>query len=174
MQQGQKRIKTIQTFLMLAVVCSLFFHTAHPAQGFIVLKIKDMTILLDEIDKPQWIIAYNFTADCPDEFKQKDEEIKEQITKALEAWLQPLRERYPERKFTDEFIFVRQPDFADCHDENDTLVEVDTRVTFSCEKGRSNARRSLGRAPDLCIRRGNVIDRSFSFALMHELVDSPV
>ena len=170
MQQGQKRIKTIQTFFILALVCSLFFHTAHPAQGFIVSKIKELTILLDEIDKPQWIIAYNFTADCPDEFKQKDEEIKEQITKALNAWLQPLRERYPERKFTDDFIFVRQPDVAQCREEWKNLLEVDTRVTFSCQVGRSFAVRSQNKkAPDLCIMEGIDIDRAFSFALMHEL-----
>ena len=172
MQRGQKRIKTIRTFLMLAVVCSLFFSITYSTQGFVGTTTKELGLLLKRIDKPQWRIGYNFTVDCPADFRQQEEQLKETITKALQAWMQPLRERYPNRQFTDDFLLLKQPDFVECEEDKPSLNRLDTRVTFDCKGiGRSFAARSLGAAPDLCIRKAKEagIDQLLIYALMHEL-----
>ena len=74
----QKCSQTINRLLVLAVMCGLFFSIPPTAQGFFASTIKELGLLLKRIDKPQWRIGYNFTTDCPDEFRQKEAELKEQ------------------------------------------------------------------------------------------------
>ena len=127
---------------------------------------------MKRIDKPQWKIGYNFTVDCPPAFRHREEEIKEAITKALQTWLQPLRERYPNRQFTDDFLLLKQPDFVKCGEDHRPLNELDTRITFNCAlQGSAFAVRGLGSAPDVCMRtrEGAGVHELFWFTLMHEL-----
>ena len=97
------------------------------------------------------------------------------IVKALQTWLQPLREHYPNRRFTDDFLLVRQPDVEKCGDDRGTLNvrhELDTHITFDCKgDGPSNAQRALwGRPPLLCLKEGGKgIDWFFTFSIVHEL-----
>ena len=115
-------------------------------------------------------IGYNFTTNCPAAFKGKDKELQKAITKALQLWLQPLRELYPDKVFTDDFLFVRQADSAQCYDAREALQQVDTRITFACQAGVSGAGVSGVVSPDLCIRRkSTVIDAGFRYVLAHEL-----
>ena len=174
MQRIQKYLQKIKGILVLMVMCGLFFSVPSTAQGFIAGTNKNLDILLDKIDKPQWKIGYNFTADCPDAFRQQEEQLKEVITKALEAWLQPLRKRYPNRQFTEDFLLLKLPDVAACEEDRLALRELDTRITFDCmENARiSFARIALaGEAPDLCIRKeeGVVIRWSLIANVVHEL-----
>lgn len=172
MQRVQKRLQKIKGILVLIVMCSLFFNLPPTAQGFIASTTKELGLLLKRIDKPQWKIGYNFTADCPEAFRQQEEQLKQVIVKALQAWLQPLRERYPNRHFTDDFLFLRQPDFVKCEEDRPSLNQLDTRITFDCKgKGRSFAAISLGAAPDLCIKTQEEVGIHWSwiFALVHEL-----
>ena len=169
-----KHLKTISGILVLTVMCGLFFSVTFPAQGFIVFMfVKERGILLHSIDKPQWRIGYNFTADCPAAFRQQEEELKVLIVKALQTWLQPLRARYPHRRFTDDFRLVRQPDVEKCGDDWLLLDELDARITFDC-KGKEFPFAMIadrGTAPEVCMKEGGTgIDhRSFIFALVHEL-----
>ncbi len=174
MRWRQKHLQTINRLLVLAVMCGLFFSIPPTAQGFLARTSKALDILLDKIDRPQWKIGYNFTVDCPDAFRQQEEQLKEAITKALEAWLQPLRERYPNRQFTDDFLLIKLPDVAACEEDRLALRELDTRITFDCMENAimSFARIALaGKAPDLCIRKeeGVVIRWSLIANLVHEL-----
>ena len=100
MQRIQKHLQKIKGILVMMVMCGLFFSVPSTAQGFIARTSKALDILLDKIDRPQWKIGYNFTADCPEAFRQQEAQLKEAITKALQTWLQPLRARYPNRQFT--------------------------------------------------------------------------
>ena len=98
--------------------------------------------------------------------------LKEVIEKALQTWLEPLRERYPDRELTDDFLLVRLPDVVACKEDSRLLRELDTRITFDCKgKGLSFAALSLGAAPDLCIktREEAGIHRFFITNLVHEL-----
>ena len=174
MQRIQKHLQTINRLLVLAVMCGLFFSIPPTAQGFLARTNKNLDILLDKIDRPQWKIGYNFTADCPEAFRQQEEQLKEAITKALQAWLQPLRERYPNRQFTEDFLLLKLPDVAACEEDRLALRELDTRITFDCMENAimSFARIALaGKAPDLCIRKEEevVIRWSLIASLVHEL-----
>ena len=84
MQRIQKHLQTINRLLVLTVMCGLFFSIPPTAQGFLARTSKALDILLDKIDRPQWKIGYNFTVDCPDAFRQQEEQLKEVITKALQ------------------------------------------------------------------------------------------
>ena len=174
MRWVHKHLKTINGILVLTVMCGLFFSVTSPTQGFIVGSriIKEEGILLHSIDKPQWRIGYNFTADCPAAFRQQEEELQVVIVKALQTWLQPLRARYPHRRFTDDFRLVRQPDVEKCGDDRLLLDELDARITSDCQgKGSSFALiAGLGTAPEVCMKEGGKgIDRSFTYTLVHEL-----
>ena len=79
------------------------------------------------------------------------------ITKALQTWLQPLREWYPNKQFTDDFLLVRLPAVAACEEDWLALRELDTRITIDCAENpiESFARiATIGRAPDICMRKG--------------------
>ncbi len=175
MQGIQQHLQKIMGILVLMVMCGLFFNLPPTAHGFLAWTTKELDILLDKIDKPQWKIGYNFTADCPAAFRQQEEQIKQAIVKALQAWLQPLRKRYPNRHFTDAFLLIKQPDVAACEENRLALRELDTRITFDCMENprRSFARVSLaGEAPDICLRKGAAAgpdDWGFIFFLVHEL-----
>ena len=120
--------------IIIATLPSCIIKKRPPTQAkFLARTSKALDILLDKIDKPQWRIGYNFTADCPAAFRQQEEQLKETITKALQAWMQPLRERYPNKQFTDDFLLLRQPDVAACEEDRLALRELDTRITFDCK-----------------------------------------
>ena len=174
MQPIQQHLQKIQGILVLMVMCGLFFNLSSTAHGFLARTNKELDILLDKIDKPQWKIGYNFTADCPAAFRQQEEQIKQAIVKALQAWLQPLRKRYPNRHFTDDFLLIKQPDVAACEENRLALRELDTRITFDCPENDREAFAKIalaGEAPDICLREGTEagIDHLFIFTLVHEL-----
>ncbi|MCY3549847.1 MAG: hypothetical protein OXH39_05250 [Candidatus Poribacteria bacterium] len=171
MRWRQKPLETINRFLVL-LLCGLLFGISSAAQGFFASTSKELNVLMDRIDKPQWRIGYNFTAGCPDEFRQKEKELKALITKALQTWLQPLRARYPNKQFTNDFLLVRQPDVEKCGEGDQSLLGLDMRITFDCPgEGNSSTMITIGKAPDLCIKVGgrDVADPSLFYTLLHEL-----
>ena len=175
MRWRQKHLQTINRLLVLAVMCGLFFSLPPIAQGFSARTLKELDILLKKIDKPQWKIGYNFTADCPAAFRQQEQQLQEVITKALQTRLEPLRKRYPNKQFTDDFLLVRLPDVAVCEEDRLVLRELDTRITIDCAENAqgSFARIALiGEAPDICMRKGIAAgpdSLGFIAVLVHEL-----
>ena len=164
-------MKLLRKNLLLTVVFGGYFFFSMPSttQGFSVFA-GIFNILVKKVHEPQWQIGYNFTTNCPAAFKRKDKELQKEITKALQSWLQPLRELYPDKVFTDDFLFVRLPDVKEWRDNVEALRQVDTRITFACKEGASMAFISGVVAPDVCVRRENtVIDADFRFLLTHEL-----
>ena len=101
-----KRLRPFHLFFALVVMCGLFFSRTPATHGFRAHTFTTTNILLDVIDKQQWRIGYNFTVHCPAAFREKEAELKEMILKSVQAWLEPLRERYPDRQFTDDFLLV--------------------------------------------------------------------
>ena len=171
MRWRQKTLETTNRLLVL-LLCGLLLSISSAAQGFFARTSKERNILMDRIDKPQWRIGYNFTAGCPDEFRQKEEELKALITKALQTWIQPLRARYPNKQLTNNFLLVRQPDVEECGKGDQSLLELDTRITFDCTgKGNSSTTITIDKAPDLCIKLEgrDVADPSLFYTLLHEL-----
>lgn len=83
MQRIENRMKPIHRFLAVVVLCGLFFSILPTAQGFFATTVKELSLLLKRIDKPQWRIGYNFTVDCPVEFRQKEAEMSERTTRTV-------------------------------------------------------------------------------------------
>ncbi len=170
-----KLMKKMRYIFSILLAGCLLFSIPPTVQGFNAWTLKERDILLDKLDKPQWRIGYNFTVDCPAEFRQQEKQLQEAITKALQAWLQPLRERYPNKQFTDNFLLVRHPDVAACEEDRLSLRELDTRITFDCAEDARGAFARIalaGEAPDICMRKGvavGVENRGFTFTLVHEL-----
>ena len=166
-------MKLLRKNLLLTVVFGGYFFFSMPSttQGFIVnagTNLLIFNLLIEKVHEPQWRIGYNFLFGCAGDFKEK--ELEAAMTKSLRVWLQPLRELYPDKVFTDNFLFVRLPDMEACFDNREALRQVDTRITFTCKRGISNARASSGvYAPDVCMRQGTAINRSFLLILTHEL-----
>ena len=144
------------------------FIVYHPGQNNIVGQDrfgKTMNILVKKVHEPQWRVLYNFTFGCADAFEE--DKLKAVMTKALQAWLQPLREFYPDRDFTDDFIFVRIPDVKECDPGLRKLPNQDVYITFNCEPGTSFAFMGGG-PPGVCINRA-VWNEGVFYDLIHEL-----
>ena len=112
-------MKLLRKSLLLTVVFSGYVFLSMPSttHGFIAM-VGTFNILVKKVHKPQWRIGYNFTLGCAAAFELKGEDkLKAEVTKSLQVWLQPLRERYPNKTFTDDFIFVRMPDVKKCFDD---------------------------------------------------------
>jgi hypothetical protein len=164
-------VKLLRKNLLLTVVFSgyFFFSTHSTTQGFIVMA-GIFNILVKKVHEPQWRIGYNFVFGCAGAFKPKEKELKAAMTKSLRVWLQPLRELYPDKVFTDDFLFVRQPDMKACWDNREARRQVDTRITFTCQVAASSSALISGVvAPDVCMREGTAINGVFLYSLAHEL-----
>ena len=162
-------MKLLRKNLLLTVVFGgyfFFFSMPSTTQGFIVMA-GGYNILVKKVHEPQWRIGYNFVFGC-NAFKPQEKELKAAMTKSLRVWLQPLRELYPDKVFTDDFLFVRQPDMKACHDNREAAQQVDTRITFTCQRAASNARVAVF-TPEVCIRHGTTINGMFLDLLAHEL-----
>lgn len=129
-----KPLRPFPLFFALIVMCGLFFSRTPITHGFRAKVFTTTNILLDVIDKPQWRIGYNFTVGCPAAFRKTEAELKEIILKSVPVWLEPLRKRYPDKQFTDDFLLVRMPDVEVCKSEvfHNLIDEVDLRIVFDC------------------------------------------
>ena len=163
-------MKLLRNNLLLTVVFGgyfFFFSTHSTTQGFIV-KAAIVNILVKKVHEPQWRIGYNFVFGC-NAFKPKEKELKAAMTKSLRVWLQPLRELYPDKVFTDDFLFVRLPDMKECWDNREAARQVDIRITFTCQVAVSGALVGGVDTPEVCMRKGTAINRFFLLSLAHEL-----
>ena len=172
MQRIENRLKTIHRLLAVTVLCGLFFGTPSTAQGFFVHPPggKVFGILSKKIDKPQWRIGYTFGPDCPAAFRAKEAELEASITKALQVWLQPLRDRYPGKHFTDDFLFVQLP-FAQpadgCFSRLPPEHGLDLYIALKCDrKGPPFA--THGVIPRVCLIWDD-LELFLKLALVHEL-----
>ena len=130
-------MKLLRNSLLLMMVFGgyLFFNMPSTTHGFNAMA-GIFNILVKKVHEPEWRIGYNFTLGCAAAFELKGEDkLKAAITESLQVWLQPLRERYPNKVFTDNFIFVRMPDTKACHDDWKQWEQVDVGITFTCEVG---------------------------------------
>ena len=128
-------------------------------------------LLILKVDKPQWKIGYRFAADCPDDFRQKEDELKAAMTTALRLWLKPLHALELAHPITDDFLYLRQDDFHGDRDKA-ALRGLDARVTFECRIAGSVCWVATVSPPDVYIRCGTDIDNQFEFfvfTLIHEL-----
>ncbi len=168
-------MKKVGILLILTLMGYLFLGTTPTAQGFMSFRHRHgikQNLLILKVDKPQWKIGYRFAVNCPEDFRQKEPELKAAMTTALQMWLEPLRKMQPARPITDDFLFLRQADFHGNEDkivDHAALRELDARVTFECRIAGSIARIRLAASPEVYIRKGTDINKLFMSSLIHEL-----
>ena len=172
-------MKPIKKRLLLTIVLGgyLFFNVVLATHGFIILDVNPDVLLINQIDKPRWRIAYRFGTICPEEFREREEELKTLIVKSLRAWLQPLRDEFPGRAITDDFDLVRLEDFKSFADDGEILAENlwafaknDVTVTFSCQDGGNSFAAVVDNFAEVFMMAGVDIDHpGYSADLIHEL-----
>ena len=127
-------------------------------------------LLIKKIAKTEWKIVYRYEAQCPPEDRQNGKALEEAMSKALQAWLQPLRELQPARPLTRNFRYELQKDFdADQPHNFAGLLAVDVRITFVCRRGNSSILLGGGIPPDIYMREGTKITPPLFSSLLHEL-----
>ena len=168
-------MKKVGILFILTLAGYLFLGIVPTAQGFMSFRHRHgvkQNLLILKVDKPQWKIGYRIAADCPEEFREKEPELKIAMTTALQVWLEPLHALELAHPITNDFLFLRQADFHGNEGkiaDHAALRELDARVTFKCRKDRSEARIALVASPDVYLRRGTDINNAFIFTLIHEL-----
>ena len=155
--------------MLLALLPACIVRPTPLTRDKFIVRAGEFNLLVKKVHEPQWRIGYNFFFGCAAAFQPQEKELEAAMTKSLRVWLQPLQELYPDKVFTDDFLFVRQADMQVCYYNREALRRVDTRITFSCKMGVSGARIAGVDAPDVCLREGTAIDRDFLYVLTHEL-----
>ena len=188
-----KLLKKMRYIFSMLLVVSLLFsvppvvHTPE-VHGFIPMAGPGVVgkLLMPHIFKPQWKISYRYGVECQPADRQNGEALKEAISSSLRTWLQPIKELKPQGVIVDKFVYELQPDFDpnqfDRIDRNqpgavekireilrEEWREIDLRVTFQCEQGRSYAAIGLLFPPAVVMRRGTETTPEMLFVLVHEL-----
>ena len=169
-KHDMKRLKTVHHLFTLAVVCHLFLLSLTPAAlGFSNFPLA-RNILIKKVHHRQWKIGYRFAVDCPPEFREKEDELKQAITGSLREWLKPLRELDTERPIIDDFLLVLLKDFdKEAPGDQANLNLWHLLVNFRCEKGKSWAGTGNIGPPTVHMREGTQVTPVFIAVLTHEL-----
>ena len=158
--------------IAFVVIGCLLFSVTPTAHDFVssehhVFK-KWRTDLIKKVHKDHWDIGYRYGDDCKVDNRPEAKDLEEAITKALQIWLQPLRDMKTKQPIINDFRYQRQADLR-----IDNRKHLDLGVTFYCDpKGRSGARISEDPnvPPHVVIDVGtDVNDQVFIFVLIHEL-----
>ena len=137
-----------QILLTLAVAIGVLFSSAPTTDGFIAFDhqnprtTRKLNNLIRRVHKDQWVIGYAYADPewgepagvCPPEARHNGAAIEETITKALQAWLQPVRDLNTGKPVVNDFRFV--------HKQKITVDEFklyDLRIYFFCDFGISSA-----------------------------------
>ena len=161
-ENWQRRTARAYTFFVLTVC--LLLSTTTPVLGFATLGhtrgSRYEFALIREVHDDYWDITYRFADDCSGVEKRiTDEDMEKAITKALQVWLQPLRDLQTEKPIVNDFRF-NQVSYES------TLPDL--RVKHYCVFGVSKAR--LTNPPELVIRTGNIeLMPHFMHMLIHEM-----
>ena len=161
--------KTNRIFLLTLIGC-LSFSLTPTTSGFITdaHRLVKSNLLISKVHEPSWKIGYRYGAECKPKDRQ-DKVLEETITRALQAWLTPLRELQPDRPITNNFTFHLQEDFHGDTDENlEGRWAVDVRITFRCARVTSFASISSISPSDIFVHWG-VEEGDTLSSLTHEL-----
>lgn len=124
-----------------------------------ILGIKHESALIKKVHDEYWHITYKYAANCAGK-KEKITEagMEKAITKALQIWLQPLRDMQTKKPIVNDFRFNKVS-------YESTLPDL--RVMYHCIYGTSQARLT---PPELYIRTSSTeVIPYFMYLLMHEM-----
>ena len=156
--------KKINLVFTGVLVGCLLFSTVPAAQGFITLDHEwkeHRNVLLDKVHAPHWTITYGYGDDCPPEARNNDKALTAAISKALQTWLQPLRD-YSKKPIVNDFRYQRVADPRHGAEARDLWI------TFYCDlNGRSSAH--FDEVPGISLYNGTKVVRHFMDTFMHEV-----
>ena len=159
------RLSKMSFFFSLMLAGCLLFSIASDAPGFITFQhefgVDDYNTLIDKVHAPRWNISYAYGEDCPPEARNNDAALTAAVTKALQTWLQPLRD-YTAKPIVNDFRYQRKADFNEI-----AGFAGDLWIIFYCERRNSNAHIG-GNIPGISLRRGTKVVRHFMVSLVHE------
>lgn len=126
--------------------------------------------LIKKAHKDHWSIGYRYGDDCLPEDRPAEKDLEEAMTKALQVWLQPLRDMKTQQPIVNEFRYELEPPGGAVH-----WRDFDLRLLFYCQpKGRSGAQ-VFDRPewpPFVKVDRGTDVNNPaswFTYVLIHEL-----
>lgn len=101
------------------------------------------------VHEPYWDIIYVFGEECPEGRKAEAKAFEEEIVKAIQIWLQPLREYNTGKPIVNDFRFQQ-------HDRVtfEILEKVDLSVIDYCIHGCSNSSLGVRGSPHVALRKG--------------------
>ena len=146
---------------MFVLACLVWFSIASEALGFIALEQdgRDRNTLIKKVHEDQWVIHYSYGDNCPPEERNNDAALTAAVTKALQMWLQPLRE-YTDRRIVNDFRYKLSADWN----------AADFGITFYCNIGTSRAFIGTDSSPRIELHRTtNVALPGFMSGLVHEM-----
>lgn len=124
----------------------------------------DHKILMKIVHEPHWDIIYVFGAECPEFRKANGKEFEEDIVKAIQLWLQPLREYNAGKYIVNDFRFQHH----DLVPPLEIQEKADLIIIDKCIAGRSSAGLGVRRSSGIALRTGLDVDARFN-VLVHEL-----
>ena len=150
-------------FILLSLACGI----EEPVSNVDFISIikrrgEEVVFLMEKINEPEWFITYSY-ARCKGEDEQIGERLKQGITAALQAWLQPVRDYKPDNDFVSSFRYAKTHE----REKDDTEME-DLTIYFSCRH--STSWMWFEMPPRITIERGDTrLTHEVMFVLMHEL-----
>ena len=156
-----KLLKPPPLYFTLTLTGCLLLSMTPAAQGFIALEHEEgrkSNIMVDKVHEPHWDVAYSYGDDCPPEARNDDEALTAAVSKALQMWLQPLRD-YAKRPIVADFRYRLNADRR----------AVDLSVIFYCKLGQPGASVGPGALPEISMRDGVQVTPAFMSVLVHEM-----
>jgi hypothetical protein len=157
------RLSKMSFFFSLMLAGCLLLSIASDAPGFITYQHKfgrNFNILINKVHAPRWNISYAYGDDCPPEARNNDAALTAAVTKALQTWLQPLRD-YTAKPIVNDFRYQRNAD------NEVARFAADLWIIFHCERRNSTAHIG-GNVPHINLRHGTKVVRHFMVSLVHE------
>ncbi len=158
-----KLLKKTNFYCSLVLVGILCFSVAPAARGFMTFNHefgRHFNVLVDKVHAPHWTISYGYGDDCPPEARENDAALTAAITKALQTWLQPLR-NYTPKPIVNDFRYQRNAN------NGGARRAADLWIIFHCEQRNSNAHIG-GNSPGIDLRDGTKVVQHFIDSLVHE------
>lgn len=157
------RLSKMSFFFSLMLAGCLLLSIASDAPGFITFQHefgRNFNILINKVHAPRWNISYAYGDDCPPEARNNDAALTAAVTKALQTWLQPLRD-YTAKPIVNDFRYQRNAD------NEVARFAADLWIIFHCERRNSTAHTG-GNVPHINLRHGTKVVRHFMVSLVHE------
>ena len=157
-----KLLKTPHLYFTLTLTGCLLLSIPPAAQGFIAEEQRrgaQNNVMIGKVHRQHWVIGYRYGDACPPEERGNDAALTAAITKALQIWLQPLRD-YAQRPLVNDFRYRLN---ADEH-------ASDLAITFFCKRGLlSDAILDDRASPRIRMRKGTRVILTFIATLVHEM-----